>query len=66
MFSSLTHAIVHTKLESSLVEHTPQYEKETKRLENNIVETTLEVYKTYFNIFVFVLECSAQTASYLI
>ena len=28
------------QLESSWSEHTPQYKKEMKRLENNIVETT--------------------------
>ena len=29
--------------EGGRLEHTPQYEKETKRLENNIVETTTGV-----------------------
>ena len=29
------------QLESFWSEHTPQYEKETKRLENNFVETTI-------------------------
>ena len=39
-FSITMTSLIERQLESSLVEHTPQYEKETKRFENNIVETT--------------------------
>ena len=33
--------LIERQLESNLVEHTPQYKKETKRLENNIMDTTV-------------------------
>ena len=43
LFSSLK--TMTYQLESFWSKHTPQYEKETKRLENNIMETTQLVVK---------------------
>ena len=49
------------QLESSRSEHTPQYKKETKRLENNIVETTTMVKFNLFSISIQVKERGQPT-----
>ena len=41
--------LIERQLDSRLVEHTPQYKKQSKRLENNIVETTLPKHRIHCN-----------------